>query len=145
MPIDYTGFAIPKPAPRERKTPKAIRVKAKPAEERDRVAQIRDYVRARERNRCRCCRSRVGQSMHELKARSLRGRVSKTNSVWVCGDGVAGCHGMLQRKEILADYSVLGAEGVIVFTPQTFKAAEWVKVAKGEAIESAPMRELEQD
>lgn len=100
MAIGY-GIACPKPPKRERKTPTRIRRTAKPKGERDRIAKVRAYIIARERNVCRCCRFRVGQSMHELLPRSRGGKISRTNSVWLCGDGVAGCHGLIQRYEIL--------------------------------------------
>src|SRR6185295_18191522 len=95
MAIGY-GEACPKPT-------RAARLKAKRKERRtdaDRVHVLRMYVMARERGICRCCRTRPAESMHELVPKSLRGHATRQNSVGVCGDGVQGCHGFLQRHEI---------------------------------------------
>jgi hypothetical protein len=90
--------------------------------------KIRAYVFAREQNICRCCRIRRSESMHELHFRSLGGKVSKRNSVAVCGDGVRGCHGFLQRNEIAWQGESLGAEGLLMFHPKTAPSAEWMRV-----------------
>lgn len=81
------------------------------------TAEVRVYVFGRERNICRCCRKRAAESMHELKFRSQGGKVSKKNSVAVCGDGVRGCHGMLQRHEIEYFAGPNGAEAALTFWP----------------------------
>jgi hypothetical protein len=56
--------------------------------------------------RCACCLSRLAQSMHEDKPRSTFGgnvfkAVTVENSIPVCGSGTTGCHGFLQKKQIL--------------------------------------------
>lgn len=145
MAIDYTIFAIPKPAPRVKPARTRLRTHATPKIERDRIAEIRDYVRARERGRCRCCRFRPGTSMHELRPRSLGGKVSKRNSVLVCGDGVTGCHGFLQRHEIDYGDDGHGAEGVLTFIPHNNKASTHMRIKDFAVLESAPMRDMEQE
>lgn len=108
---------------------------------------VRAYVFARERNLCRICRLRPAESMHELRFRSLGGKVSRMNSVAVCGDGVRGCHGFAQRNEIsyrfFDDDVSIGAEGDIDFKPLTAAAAEWLKCRVGHVIESPPMVQTE--
>lgn len=135
----YSSCAIPKPY-RAPKPPRRIRVKAKPQAERDHVTEVRDYVRGRERGRCRCCRKRPGESMHELRPRSLGGKVSRTNSVWVCGDGVRGCHGLLQRREVRVLQSHGGAEHTLIFEPTTRAAEDWLGIKIGDCLISDPMR-----
>jgi hypothetical protein len=71
--------------------------------------------------------------MHELLPRSVGGKRCPTNSVAVCGDGVRGCHGLLQRHEITWDSDGDGAEGTLVFTATTRAAARWVEIALGDA------------
>lgn len=142
----YQTCAIPKPPPRERKTPKRIKTHAKPKAERDRIAKIRQYVFARERNVCRCCRLRVAESMHELTSRSLGGKISRTNSIAVCGQLGNGheCHGQLQRREITVERSdTLGAEAALYFMPMTAAARDWMKLGDRHGMESPPMRETE--
>lgn len=107
------------------------------------VADIRAYVFGRERSLCRACRLRRADSMHELKPRSLGGTVSKRNSVALCGDGVAGCHGLITRHELQSEAGPLGAEGTLTFIPRTVKAAEWLRVALHQRIESPVMVETE--
>jgi hypothetical protein len=127
MPAEHGGVACPKPERTPRKT----------------IGEIRQYVFARERGTCRCCRNRPAMSMHELRPRSLGGKVSKRNSVAVCGDGVTGCHGMLQRHEILIELREQMAEDAIYFIPNERPAYEWMKLKHGERLESRPMREME--
>lgn len=140
----YETAGIPKTY-RVKKTPRRIRTKAKPKAERDRIAEVRDYVRGRERGRCRCCRFRAGQSMHELKPRSLGGKVSRKNSVWVCGDGVNGCHGLIQRHEIGTAYIEDGAEGLVKFVAHSERAATWLRIQQHHWIESGPGASYEGD
>lgn len=135
-----------KPEPREKKPRQRIRVKAKPKAERDHIAETRAYIFARERGRCRCCRQRRAESMHELKSRGAGGKVSKRNSVAVCGQLGNGheCHGLLQRKQIT--YSAndpAGAEGTLYFMPMDQKARDWMKLNDTHGLESPPMRDLE--
>lgn len=69
----------------------------------------------RENYRCRCCGARA-ESMHEILPRGRGGKVSRENSVALCGDGVRGCHGKCQRYEI----RIIGndAEGELQFVPR---------------------------
>ena len=140
MGIASGGIACPKPVKRS-----TLKRKAK-KEKRERTAEIRDYVRGRERGRCRCCRFRAGQSMHEILPRSRGGKVSKKNSIWMCGDGTTGCHGYAQRYELVINGSdEVGAEGALRFSPRSTKAAEWMRITQYSAIESAPMSHYEAD
>lgn len=107
---------------RARQTAKKRRVKTKGN------GAIREYVFEREQGICRCCRIRKADSMHELLFRSLGGKVSKRNSVAVCGDGVRGCHGFLQRNEVRWEETSLGAEDLLTFRPMTRKSADWMRV-----------------
>lgn len=137
------SMACPKPLKAERPPRRSLRVKAKPKAERDRITEIRQYVIGRERNMCRCCRFRRGASLHEMRFRSQGGKISKKNSIWVCGDGVSGCHGLMQAHAIAVDYRELGAEGVVQFLPKTQKALDWLRLAGDRAIESGPMSHYE--
>lgn len=88
MAIGY-GQAQPKPEPRARTKARKLRHQG------DRHAEIRAYVFEREQHVCRCCRLRLAESMHELKSRGAGGKVSKTNSIAVCGTivgAVPSCH-----------------------------------------------------
>lgn len=123
--------AIEKPEPRERTKARRERV------ERDRNAEIRSYVFDREQNFCRCCGVRRAESMHEIRFRSLGGRVSKTNSIAVCGSGTTKCHGYLQTLKIVVE-GHQNAEQTLHFVPMTDKAAEWLKVKRGQQIASGP-------
>lgn len=137
-----------KPLKREPKARTGIVRKAKPQGERDRIAEIRDYVFARERGICRCCRRRRAESMHEIKSRGAGGKVSKRNSIAVCGQLRNGheCHGRCQRKQIVVTWpDEAKAETTLTFTPTDAASADWLKVKLGEEIVSAPMREYEQE
>jgi hypothetical protein len=137
---DYyqTGAAFKKHTPT-----RDVKAKAK----RDQAPQtkdVRSYVFARERNVCRCCRCRPAESMHELRPRSLRGTVSRKNSIAVCGSGTTGCHGYLQQHKIAVGYdAVTGAEGTLIFTPETEQSAEHLKIALGAQIVSRVFVEIE--
>lgn len=134
-----------KPAKRAPKSRQRIRRQSKPKAERDRITEVRNYVIGRERGRCRCCRFRRGESMHELRSRGAGGKVSKTNSVWVCGQLGNGpeCHGQLQRAEIRVLVSQRGADGTITFWPQHQKNADWLRIKLSDCIESGPMSTYE--
>lgn len=67
------GVACPKPEPRKRTKARAKRQKG------NREAEVRVYVFARERDICRCCRKRRADSRHELRFRSLGGKVTRQN------------------------------------------------------------------
>ncbi len=105
---------------------------------------IREYVFEREQGICRCCRLRRADSLHELKSRGAGGKVSKRNSVAVDGDGVRGCHGMLQRYEIVYQRQDDGAEGLLQFCPKTQAAADHMRVKVGEWVCSLPGRRNEE-
>lgn len=134
------GVACPKPI----KTIRQVKDRAK-RQKGNRAAKVRVYVFGRERNICRCCRKRRADSMHELRFRSLGGKVSRQNSVAVCGDGVNGCHGYLQRNEIsyVLQQQDFGAERALIFRPETRKACEWMELTPGHCILSEPMVNLE--
>jgi hypothetical protein len=131
------GVACPKPEPRKRTKARKVRVS------RAVVRDVRAYVFAREREICRCCRFRPAESMHELRPRSLRGKVSRTNSVAVCGSGTTGCHGYLQANEIRYHGDLRGAEGTLTFVPNTPRSCEWMRLKWFDSIESPPMVEME--
>ncbi len=134
----YQTCALPKGEPRKRRKGREKRQKVKS------VHEVRAYVEARERGVCRICRARRGESMHELRFRSLGGKVSRRNSVWVCGSGTTGCHGLAQSLQVKYDMGPPeGAEGSITFTPCTALAADWLKVKVGESILSEPTGVLE--
>lgn len=134
------GYGVPAPKPEPRKKTKARKARQKLTN----VHLVREYVFARERDICRCCRCRPAHSMHEMRPKSLGGRVSKRNSVAVCGSGTSMCHGFLQGYQIVWDMRPdEGAEGRIIFTPKSERAAEHMKIKLGESILSAPMRDME--
>ncbi len=109
---------------------------------------VRAYIFARERDLCRCCRKRQAESMHELKFRSAGGKVSKANSVAVCGDGVRGCHGLLQRHQIdvygeHGSTTDINAERTLTFHAVTLTAQEWLGVTQGQELISPVMVDIE--
>ncbi len=120
--------------------------RAETRQETAREARVRVYVFARERNLCRVCRLRAAVSRHELRFRSLGGKVTRENCVAVCGDGVHGCHGHLQAHRILYDFEtpIKGAEGTILFPVNHEFAAEWLRVLVGHVLVSPPMVEIEE-
>lgn len=136
MAVGY-GEACPKPEPRKRVKARKVR------QHRTRVHEIRDYVFMRERDICRCCRVRAAHSMHELQFRSVGGKVSKANSVAVCGSGTTLCHGFLQQHDIAWSGDIEGAEGTVSFTPLNERAASHLRIKLGESIVSPPMRDME--
>ncbi len=147
MAIGY-GVPCPKPPKREKKAPTRIKRKVKPRAERDHVSETRHYVFGRERDTCRACRCRLAESMHEIIPRGRGGKVSRRNSIAVCGQLGNGpeCHGQLQR----ADIRVQGigderpdAERALRFFPQNQKSADWMRIPCGDCLESHPMREME--
>jgi len=98
--------------PLKRSTIKAKRRKVKNAH----TAEVRAYVFERDNYRCRVCKKKPATSMHEIRPRSLGGKVSPENSIAVCGDGTSGCHGMLQRHIIgVTILSDGGAESSLSF------------------------------
>lgn len=135
--IDWRGFALPKPEPRERTKRRVDR------QESDRTKKTRTYVFQRDGFTCRCCSKRRAESMHEIRPRSLRGPISRENSCALCGDGSRGCHGFITRHEIVMDVSPEGADGLLVFCVKTERAAEWVGIEWGTVRMSAPMFKVE--
>jgi hypothetical protein len=133
------GTAAPKPEKRSTAKNRSRRLL------RDKRAAVREYVFGRERSLCRCCRIRPAESMHELRFRSLGGKVSRQNSIAVCGDGVRGCHGHLQRLEIEFQFTnhINGAEAAIEFRPRIQKAADHMRVKLHEWILSDTMIAME--
>ncbi len=132
-------------------TPRRIVKARKKRVHRGNVAEVRPYVFARERELCRCCRKRPAESMHEIVFRSQGGKVSKQNSIAVCGHGTAGCHHLLQRHQIdvygpiLEDWSTaeINAEGTLTFRAVTLTAQEWLGVTQGQELISPVMVDIE--
>lgn len=119
-------------------TRKQLKAREKRAQRKD-IAAIREYVFEREHGICRCCRVRPAASMHELIFRSLGGKVSRKNSVAVCGSGTSGCHGFLQSNQIAwAGTPNEIAEGRLMFSPHTRVAADYMRIALNTYIESGP-------
>lgn len=136
---DPAVYRFPKPERREKTKRRAERQQS------DKDAKIRVWVFARERDLCRICRIRPAESRHELKFKSLGGKVTRQNAVAVCGSGTTKCHGFAQRNEIRYTFEVpaAGAEGTVIFTPTSQSAADWLRVGLGEQIVSPPMRQME--
>lgn len=93
-----------------------------------RARTTRALVFEREQQKCRVCRLRRAETMHELIPRSIGGKACLSNSVAVCGDGTRGCHGFCQRYEIVYQGFDNGAEGTLYFTPVTAAASTWMRV-----------------
>ncbi len=144
----------PKPTPRKKLKAKAKREKLKG------IAAVRQYVFARERDLCRCCRKRKAESLHEMIPRGRGGKVSKRNSIAVCGQLVGTeecCHTYLQQNAIIvrplepfAEYGEdPNAEKTLTFHPRTRQAIEWMGLesanSTGLILVSPPMVETEQE
>ena len=112
--------AKPKGAEPTRKQVKAERDRG----ESKAVKAVRAAVFERERNLCRCCGHRKADSMHEIRPRSLGGRVALENSIGSCGSGTTGCHGLMQCHRI----RVIGkdANKPLQFEPADAGAREWM-------------------
>lgn len=137
-----SGLTFAKPEPRRKTKARADR------QERTATTTVRDYVFARERNLCRCCRLRPAASMHEIKSRGAGGKRTRKNSIAVCGVLVheePSCHTFLQEYQIVVGASVLGAEAELLFTAQSSAAADWLHIKVGEQILSRPMAAVEAD
>lgn len=76
------------------------------------VAAIRTAVFERDGGRCRVCGG-PAESVHELRPRSLGGRVCLKNSIAVCGSGTTGCHGLLTAHHVTASW--VDANGQVLF------------------------------
>lgn len=61
---------------------------------------VKRAVQVRDQHTCRVC-GKASESTHEIHSLGAGGKVSLKNSIAVCGDGTRGCHGKLQRYEIL--------------------------------------------
>lgn len=135
----YQGAPIGKPEP------SAVAKAREDRKESEREARVRVYVFARERDICRVTRFLPAESRHELRFRSLGGKVTRENCVAIQGDGVRGIHGLLQRNEISYEFEVpgIGAEGTIFFTAKTAAAADAMRVRVGETIASEPFHAIE--
>lgn len=122
---NQTRRAVAKDAEPTRKQVKAKRERG----ESKAVKAVRLAVFERERNMCRCCGHRKADSMHEIRPRSLGGKVSLENSIAVCGSGTTGCHGHLQGHRI----RVVGknAKRTLAFHPATQAARDWLNGEKG--------------
>jgi hypothetical protein len=120
--VDTSQLAHPKPEPRKRSKARLARTR------RAHVAAVRAYVFAREQNVCRCCGIRAAESMHEIRPRSLGGKVSRENSIACCGSGTTGCHGFMQNHEISVEPTDLAkwAEAKLVFRALTMRAMRHV-------------------
>lgn len=129
------GVACPKPEPRARTKRRAQR------QQMNRDAFVRAEVFEREQGICRCCRSRRAESRHEIRFRSLGGKVTRANCIAVCGDGVRGCHGFLQRLQIVIE-GPPHADGLLYFVPMTQRAAEHMKLVLGTQLESGPTPQI---
>jgi len=95
---DAVGRRRPNLKPLPRILERKAKVNASAREEK----RIKAAVKARDGGCCRVCGKR-GESVHEIDPKGMGG--SKTavrldNCITVCGDGVRGCHGRLQRCEI---------------------------------------------
>lgn len=64
-------------------------------------SKVRIILAARSGGLCERC-GRPGQSLHHRKNRSQGGPWSASNCVWVCGDGVRGCHGWIGQHPLAA-------------------------------------------
>ena len=133
----HSQCGIRKPEPRKKSKRRAQRVYANYA------AEVRCYIFGRERDICRICRCRRAESRHELVLRSQGGKISRVNSIAVCGTIVGAspsCHTYIQARQIQWEgIPNVGAQGTLIFTPVTQTAADWLRVAVGQSIESAPM------
>ncbi len=133
------GTAQPKPS-RENRLRAERRIQR--ADQKARKS-VREYVFFREANICRCCRLRPAESMHEIRSGGAGGKVSKRNSIAVCGQivgAVPSCHTYLQSCEIrchVHDMSI-GADGDLFFQPHTQIAADWLRVEHMHCLASGP-------
>lgn len=139
MAVGY-GVVCQKPEPLQRTRNRRRRVKG------TREAEVRVYVFARERDICRCCRKRRADSMHEIISRGAGGKVSRRNSIAVCGQivgAVPSCHTYMQLYQIDVVQEDDGAEGTLTFWPKNHAAADWMQIALGQSVKSEPMVVME--
>lgn len=131
------------------RTRKQLKARKQRGQRKD-TAAIRQYVFARERNICRCCRKRQAESLHEILPRGRGGKVSKQNSIATCGQLVGTeqcCHTYLQQNRISVGFRFpsLGAESDIIFTPLAPAPADWMCLPYGDSLISPVMVETERD
>jgi len=84
--------------------------------------------------------------MHEIVPRGRGGKVSRTNSIAVCGQLVGTeecCHTYLQQSEIAVGVTEYGAESQLWFEPMTPRAASWMAIELGHVLASPVMVETE--
>lgn len=89
----YTTCAIPKTKS------KLVADTKKDTTQRTISKAVKRAVMERDAHTCRVC-GKPAESVHELRFQSLGGKVALANSIAVCGDGVRGCHGKLQRNRL---------------------------------------------
>lgn len=104
---------------------------------------VRTYCFARDCGICRCCRVREAESLHEIRPRSLGGKVTRQNSIALCGSGTTGCHGYCQSYRVRISGGPEMAEGTLVFTALNTTAARWLRIAVGASVESPVLRPIE--
>lgn len=63
-------------------------------------AAVKRAVKERDGGKCRVC-GKPCQSVHEMRPVSIGGEVALKNCIAVCGSGTTGCHGKLQRHELI--------------------------------------------
>lgn len=137
MAIDYNALHFKKG-----QTRKQVKARAK-RQQRQTTRDVRAYVFARERNICRCCRKRPATSMHEIVFRSQGGKISRHNSIAVCGDGTRGCHGFLQLHVIRVDARRRDAERNLLFVTTSGNAMDWLGIPLSTQFLSPPMADCE--
>lgn len=59
--------------------------------------RTRNLLNTRSDGLCERC-GRQGHSLHHRRKRSAGGPYTLSNCVWVCGDGVQGCHGWIEHN-----------------------------------------------
>lgn len=67
-----------------------------------RIKATRDQwidIEVAKRDRCRICETTFGTSFHHIVPKSLGGDDLKDNIVPLCGDGVRGCHGLVEARD----------------------------------------------
>lgn len=100
------------------------RLKAGRKRERSKVVkQVRPKIFDRAGNVCECCRIRPAESMSEYKPRSVGGKISEDNSDALCGSGTTGCHGHVQRHNIIRSVDEHGQK---TFTAVREVARRWM-------------------
>jgi hypothetical protein len=98
------------------------------AERKAKNEAVRPVVFSRAHGFCECCKRRRAETMHEDRPKSLFGNrsdaISEDNSYAVCGSGTTGCHGYLQRHEIVV---TTDRNGEKAFTARYPWAQRWIE------------------